>query len=357
MQDDKIKQKRGRKLKRITQTKSLSKDINILIDVNSNDIFIIELPISSVEVEAFLNESVQIKNFVSERNNKVYPENEVSGLNRVKKEFSRTSVPTKFDSVNGSSGIIKPYIPKRFGKELKTELLNKSEEEEIKALTFTDKISIYEHYTVTAEQPSSSMCNFNVKSNPSKNDIDEYMNFRTNVCCYWCVHPITDGPPIHMPQRYNDKLRIFLTFGSFCSFDCCKSYITEHKRGSLPLLYHYRQSVFGIGINEKKIKSAPPRESLIMLGGHLNIRQFRSSFDIPSVNYSINRLPLSYIPYEIVMHSRTFKNSHNADNSGDNVIIDKSALEKTISKVVTDQITNNTVKKRGITNLKHILFK
>jgi len=127
--------------------------------------------------------------------------------------------------------------------------------------------------------------------------------------CWWCCHKFR-GVIIPLPYRYvepveksrnyykvleNGKKRwigrhyiesekpFFKVRGCFCSYNCARSY-------NLKLTYDgeksYRDSLINFFYRKmsgdnvlKNIPAAPPRETLIAFGGHLNIAQFRINTD------------------------------------------------------------------------------
>ena len=97
----------------------------------------------------------------------------------------------------------------------------------------------------------------------------------TNICCWWCCHNF-QNTPCSLPYSY--KKNKFYVKGIYCSFNCAASYNFNmndnniHERYSLlNLMYkklYYRKFI--------KINLAPPRESLKMFGGYLDIEEFRN---------------------------------------------------------------------------------
>jgi hypothetical protein len=137
--------------------------------------------------------------------------------------------------------------------------------------------------------------------------------------CFWCKHPFETQPigcPINYvsPQavkKYHSHIskelytikenitcnrknkinndNIYLNFdeyyetdGVFCSFNCCKSYILNNKHDRM---YDHSEMLLTKMYNELlktknvTINSAPHWRLLEQYGGHLNIIQFRDSFN------------------------------------------------------------------------------
>jgi hypothetical protein len=135
--------------------------------------------------------------------------------------------------------------------------------------------------------------------------------------------------------------------------------MVEHKKGGIHLLYHMRSVLFGICPSKHKILPAPPRESLNVFGGPLSIREFRKSFLNIFAKYELLRLPVAYIPYEIVRNHQKFSNSNKIDTTG--IVIDKNALIKTLQNPAcqTNKSENEPLNKKivGNNNLKNLLLK
>lgn len=127
---------------------------------------------------------------------------------------------------------------------------------------------------------------YNIKIEPSvKNDI----------CCWWCCHSF-DNEPVFLPTKlYKEQYKVT---GNFCSFRCCYSYMKNDRKysGSMYLLnYMFKDITKKKGSILDYITPAPPRESLQMFGGMLDIEEFRKS----DFTYSINPYPMNCIPIQI----------------------------------------------------------
>ena len=146
---------------------------------------------------------------------------------------------------------------------------------------------------------------------------------KTNICCWWCCHSF-ENTPCSLPFSY--KKNKFYVKGIFCSFNCSASYNFSmndndiHERYSLlNLMYkklYYRKFI--------KINLAPPRETLKMFGGYLDIEEFRSyCLETERIFNLIDPPLVSIIPKveETVNH----KNS----NNGLGVHVNENILQKT----------------------------
>jgi hypothetical protein len=101
--------------------------------------------------------------------------------------------------------------------------------------------------------------------------------------CWHCCHPFA-GPPVPMPIRFDDKLRLYHVTGTFCSWPCVKAYNNEsasYKRqvDSTLITKFYRECT---RVTAKPgapqaihIRAAPPRLALRAFGGSMSIEEFR----------------------------------------------------------------------------------
>lgn len=117
----------------------------------------------------------------------------------------------------------------------------------------------------------------------------------TDIYCMWCCHPF-DSMPCALPEKIvNGK---FYVYGNFCSFNCAAahnfdtcSYNVWEKYNLLNLLYKKMY-----GVDDIKIKLAPPRNTLKIFGGFLSIEDFRKNF-LVNTTYSVVIPPMvSLVP-------------------------------------------------------------
>lgn len=135
--------------------------------------------------------------------------------------------------------------------------------------------------------------------------------------CFWCKHPY-DSYPIGCPLEYVPNKRMYIhtseitdeqyaiyekvskyseanddsstrntlihnyyiTDGTFCSFNCCMAYITDHTHlstyhKSTHLLHRMYSDLYG---QVSKINPAPHWRVLKSFGGFMDIHEFRNSF-------------------------------------------------------------------------------
>lgn len=120
-----------------------------------------------------------------------------------------------------------------------------------------------------------------------------------DVCCWWCCHPF-EGAPCTLPIKYDPLRKRFTFCGLFCSWNCVKAYNFErsdYKRYYCSTLISLLiGQIYGIP-KALGIKPAPPRQTLKMFGGYLEIHEFRQPSDIDA--YQINLARFNYVHPEI----------------------------------------------------------
>ena len=113
---------------------------------------------------------------------------------------------------------------------------------------------------------------------------------KTNIGCYWCVHPFTNQPCI-IPESENNG--IYKVYGNFCCPECSMAYLLKesidpHIRWDRMALLYRIYDVDGKG----KIFPAPPRESLKLFGGPLSIESFRATINNKKVRVDLHIPPI-----------------------------------------------------------------
>jgi hypothetical protein len=147
-------------------------------------------------------------------------------------------------------------------------------------------------------------CNVSMIDFSSKSDVN-----MLRYHCFWCKNPFGNMPigcPIsHKPSKItkkyvsvitqneyvidepvmcldtNDK-SYYQTDGVFCSFNCCIAYINDNKNNPIynnsnMLLLNMYNEMFKSKITY--MPSAPHWRTISQYGGHMNITEFRESFD------------------------------------------------------------------------------
>jgi len=120
-----------------------------------------------------------------------------------------------------------------------------------------------------------------------------------NTCCWWCCHTFK-GSPCTMPVTYDPHRKRYTFIGLFCSWNCVKSYnfdkgdYKKYERSTLITLLV--QQLYNV-VEAINIKPAPPRQTLKMFGGYLDIESFRNPSNIDG--YKMNLINFNYIHPEI----------------------------------------------------------
>jgi hypothetical protein len=123
---------------------------------------------------------------------------------------------------------------------------------------------------------------------------------KTDICCWWCCHTYTNCP-CTLPTKYDPLRKRFEFVGLFCSWNCTKAYNFERndhrKYERSQLITLLIQQLYGItkAIN---IKAAPPKQTLKMFGGYLDINEFRNTNSTVD-QYHMNLINYTYIYPEI----------------------------------------------------------
>jgi hypothetical protein len=117
------------------------------------------------------------------------------------------------------------------------------------------------------------------------------------LICWWCVHALPQKPCIHLPIKYDDKLKIFKTLGNFCSWQCAKAYALDMntaRSGEIQsLLSMMRLQALG---RYYPLWPAPKRAILKCFGGTMSIEEFRTfggAVEPPQLYYPYEKC---YIP-------------------------------------------------------------
>jgi len=113
------------------------------------------------------------------------------------------------------------------------------------------------------------------------------------LVCWWCVHTLPQHPCIHLPIRYDDRLKSFTVIGNFCSWQCSKAYAIDMATCRSGEIQTYialmRKQTFGHYV---PLWPAPKRQALACFGGTMSIEEFRSyggSVEPPVVHYPFEK--------------------------------------------------------------------
>lgn len=97
----------------------------------------------------------------------------------------------------------------------------------------------------------------------------------TSISCYWCVHRF-ENAPFSIPINY--KNGSFDVFGCFCSLECAAAYNFNENRSQDEMWERYQ--LINMMSREMKlgniVRCAPPRLSLKVFGGNMDIDTFRN---------------------------------------------------------------------------------
>jgi hypothetical protein len=121
-----------------------------------------------------------------------------------------------------------------------------------------------------------------------------------DICCWWCCNTF-ETMPCTLPTKYDPLRKRFTFMGIFCSWNCSKAYnlnMTDYKKYERnEYITQLIQGLYGIE-TAIRIKPAPPRESLKMFGGYLDIYDFRNKYDVVD-SYHINLYQHNFIFPEV----------------------------------------------------------
>lgn len=107
-----------------------------------------------------------------------------------------------------------------------------------------------------------------------KNKNNEWPS-NTSISCYWCVHKF-DNAPFAIPINY--KNGSFDVFGCFCSLECAAAHNFNENKSQDEMWERYQ--LINMMSREMKlgnvVRCAPPRLSLKVFGGNMDIDTFRN---------------------------------------------------------------------------------
>jgi len=112
---------------------------------------------------------------------------------------------------------------------------------------------------------------------------------KTDVACWWCAHNF-NCMPCFIPERYCDDK--YYVFGCFCTYSCAMAYnlnMNDYRVSvRTSLIKKLCTEIFG----NANVKSAPPKELLIMFGGDMSIDDFRNQSLINKKEFKIKIPPM-----------------------------------------------------------------
>ena len=256
---EKIPKKRGRKPKeKIYSVKELPKTF---FEENKNETLILHLPITTSEINSNNNEpqpdfnkgmeysvySDDFSNFKINNDNLLPTQSNL--LNDQDNEL--------YNDINNVNNII---YDSNITNNIKIDKIIKSEE--IEDESKTNKVIKKNLRNILYEFIN---CN-NEKTWPTS----------TNTYCWWCCHQF-DNTPCSLPEYY--KKEKFYVSGVYCSFNCAASYNFSKNDDTVWERYSLLNLMYKKLYQQKfiKINLAPPRETLKIFGGYMNIEEFRDN--------------------------------------------------------------------------------
>jgi hypothetical protein len=149
------------------------------------------------------------------------------------------------------------------------------------SMTYTDILK-------TMEQ-STPMNTDILKSLLEKTTSDTYA---PDTACFWCCHSF-DWNRAVLPVSYDAYKNIYTCEGNFCSPECTLSYLYEAVNTSDTTRWNRHallRALYAPLYTKRELSPAPPRSTLRMFGGPLDIAQFRS------YTSSVNEFVVSELP-------------------------------------------------------------
>jgi hypothetical protein len=103
---------------------------------------------------------------------------------------------------------------------------------------------------------------------------------KTDTACFWCCHGFT-STPVAIPSHILDE--VWYMYGSFCSPECATSYLFKERIDNNTQWERYAllNSLYSDDAEVPQgaasgIRPAPPRETLRMFGGGMDISEYRA---------------------------------------------------------------------------------
>jgi hypothetical protein len=273
----KIPKKRGRKKK--INTYSVKKpQVSNLFD-SKNNTLILHLPISSKNIR---NESIENK--LLRYNELSLPEPYENETNYKIIDNSVLSNDLNNNYAEYQGRIDNDKLNEKYNQNLLKIRENKNENEINKEMKNNTQLSFDENRLVNIRWKF---------INGNKNNI---WPKKVSSCCLWCCHTF-DNIPVALPVKYYKEK--FYVKDFYCSFNCAASHNFSKKDDGVWERYSLLNLMYK-KLNNcefRKIKLAPPRETLRMFDGYKSIIEFRNDFLILNKEFKILDPPLvSLIP-------------------------------------------------------------
>jgi hypothetical protein len=272
----KVKKKRGRKAALKFYSSSIRKKIPIKTDLQNSENVILHLEITEPssqhqkESESFLQNDDQPSLVVGDDEHDILEEY----LNEIDKDPELTLKSLYDDKIEQRKRQDSDILDKLQDCEEDTTLLNNL----LSNLTL-------EQPTRSMEQPASTTSDRQNKHKKKGYMImfqdmienGKWIKKDKEVKCWWCCHEV-DDTPLGLPLKYNVSKKKYLVKGYFCSTACTLAWwkTSKYARDSniMHLIKMLYRGITGSSIMDP-VEPAPPRETLKMFGGDLDIEEFR----------------------------------------------------------------------------------
>lgn len=116
--------------------------------------------------------------------------------------------------------------------------------------------------------------------------------YTQQTCCFWCCHEFNWTASV-LPIYYDAYKNIYNCEGNFCSPECALAYLYADTKGSESnkwMRHTLLSTLYNDLYKNRDLSPAPPRTTLRMFGGPLDIEQFRD------YSTGVNNIVLSELP-------------------------------------------------------------
>lgn len=116
--------------------------------------------------------------------------------------------------------------------------------------------------------------------------------YTPQTSCFWCCHGFNWTPSV-LPISYDAYKNLYLCEGNFCTPECALAYLyfdTRSSESTKWMRHCLLSTLYGDMYKGRDLSPAPPRTSLRMFGGPLDIEQFRE-YTIGDNNIVLTELP------------------------------------------------------------------
>jgi len=281
---EKIPKKRGRKPKeKIYSVKELPKTF---FEENKNETLILHLPITSAEInfdnnepQPDFNKGIEYSSYSDD-----YPNY----------KMNNDLLPTQSNLLNDQDNEIYCDVNTINNIIYDSNNITNSNNIKIDRNDIKDKHDDFEDETKTNKVIKKNLRNILYEFINSNNE--KTWPSSTNIYCWWCCHPF-NNTPCALPEYFKkDK---FYVSGVYCSFNCAASYNFSKNDDNIWERYSLLNLMYKKLYHQKfiKINLAPPRETLKIFGGYMNIEEFRdNSYKNEKIFTVINPPLISIIP-------------------------------------------------------------